>query len=81
MDLKSHFQAELAQQFDVSRRFAPEVEVVAFVNFAGVQAPFQNFMGELVRRHQRKIAREGKQHHRVDPGRFEQAQFFRKRSQ
>ena len=66
---------------NVSRRFVSEVEVVAFVNFTGMQTLFQNFMGKLVRRHQRKIAREGKQQNRVDSGGFEQAQFFRQRSQ
>src|SRR5271169_5970470 len=57
MDLKSHFPPKFAQQFNVSRRLVPEVKVVAFVNFAGVQALLQNLMGKLVRRHQRKIAR------------------------
>ena len=38
-------------------------------------------MGKLVRRHERKIAREREQQNRVDARRFQQAQFFRKRSQ
>ena len=38
-----------------------EVKVVAFVDFAGVQAASQDVMRELVRSHQRQIAREGKQ--------------------
>src|ERR1039458_6891309 len=81
VDLKSHLPAQLAQQLDVSRGFVPEVEVVAFVNLAGMQALLQNFMGKLVRRHQRKIAREGEQQNRVDAGGFQQAQFLRSRSQ
>jgi len=38
-------------------------------------------MSKLVRRHERKIAREGKQQNRVNASSFEQPQFFRKRSQ
>jgi len=57
------------------------MEVVALMHLAGMQPPFQNFMGKLVRRHQRKIAREGKQQHRVNPRGFQQPQLFRQRSQ
>src|SRR5208282_3229163 len=78
VDLKSHLPSQIAQQLNVSRRFVSEVEVVAFVNFTGMQALFQNFMSKLMRRHQRKIAREGKQQNRVDAGGFEQPQFLRK---
>src|SRR5208282_2586515 len=81
VDLKSHFPAQIAQHLNVARRLVPEVEVVAFVDFPGMQALLQDFMGKLVRRHQRKIARKREQQDRVDPGGFQQAQFFRKRSQ
>src|SRR6202023_3134485 len=44
VDLKSHLPAQFAQHLNVSRGFMPEVEVVAFVNFAGMQALVQNLM-------------------------------------
>ena len=81
VDLKSHFSSQIAEHLNISRRLVSEVEVVALVHFAGMQAPLQNLMGKLMRCHQRKIAREGKQQNRVDAGSFEQAQFFWKRSQ
>jgi hypothetical protein len=83
VNLKSHvfLPAQLAQQLNVPRCLVPEVEVVAFVNFPGMKPLLKNFMGKLVRRHQRKIAREGEQQDRIDAGGFQESQLFRKRSQ
>ena len=55
----------------------PKMKVVAFVHFASVQLLLQDFFRELARSHQRKIASEGQQQHRVQPAGLEQAQFFR----
>ena len=55
----------------------PEAEVESFVHFAGVQLLLQNALGKLAWGHQREIAPERKQQDSVDPGAFEQAQFFR----
>src|ERR1035441_9094561 len=79
MNLKSHFAAKIPQQVNISCRLVPEVEVVAFMNFAGMQPLLQNSMSKLVRRHEREIAREGKEQDRIDTGGFQQTQFFRKR--
>jgi Skp family chaperone for outer membrane proteins len=59
----------------------PKVKVIAFVNLARMQALLQNFMRKLARRHQRKIAREGKQQNRIHSSGLQQPQLFRKRSQ
>src|SRR5258708_34782386 len=75
--LKSHLSTKIAQHVNVSRRFVSEVEVVAFVNFAGVQALLQNLMRELVRGDRVKISHEGNEQTAVNNDGLEQEQVVR----
>src|ERR1017187_5171089 len=59
----------------------PKVKVIPLVNLAGMEMFFQDVVGKLVRRHQRKIACEGQHQNRVESGGLEQAEFLRSRSQ
>jgi hypothetical protein len=54
----------------------PEMKVVAFVNFPRLQSLLQNIVRKMMRRHERKIAREGKQQDGIDPGFAQKAKFF-----
>src|SRR5579871_600629 len=78
VDVKSHFPPELSQQSNVALRPVAKAEVVTFVNFASLQALLQDFLSELARGHQREIAGERKQQQRVQSGRFEQSNLFRR---
>src|ERR1700722_13230315 len=78
---EAHFFTEFAQLMNVARRFVPEVEVVPLMNFTRLQALLQNVVGELMRRHQRKVARKGKQQNRIDAGTSQKLKLFRQRSQ
>src|SRR2546426_790370 len=76
LNSESHFTPQLRQHFDVACRFVAEMEVVAFMHFAGLQSFFEDFVGELPRRHQRQIASERKLQNSVQAGSFEKPQFF-----
>ena len=69
MNFESHFVPHLAQRLDVARRLVAEMKVVSLVNFASVQPSLQDFVRELVGRHQRQVTREGENERRVNAGR------------
>ena len=71
----------IREQVHIASSLVAEAEVVAFMHFARMQFFLQDALGELARRHQRKIAAKGKQQYRIDPCAFEQAEFFRRGSE
>src|SRR3954452_21686831 len=78
LHFESHFTSELFKHFDIAGGLVSEMKVVTFVHFARMQLLLQDVVRELMGRHQREIAGEGKQQNRVESGRFEQAKFFGK---
>src|SRR5947209_5403094 len=52
------------------------MEVEAFVNFDSFQSIAQNDLREILRAHQRQIAREGKQQNGVNSCLFQKPEFF-----
>ncbi len=58
-----------------------EVEVVTFVDLAGVQSLRQHLSRKIIGRHQRQVARKRQHQHRVHVGLLQQLQLGRQRSQ
>lgn len=58
-----------------------EVEVIAFMDFAGMEVFLENVMGELVRRHQREIASKGEKQDSIDCRGLQKPKLFWKRRQ
>ena len=77
LDLKTHLAPQFCKQLHIALGLVTKMKVVAFVHFASTQLFLQNFFSELAWGHQRKIASEGKQQHRVQPAGLEQTQLFR----
>src|SRR6266576_1639524 len=65
---KSHLTAKFGERVHVAGSFVSETEVVAFVNFRGVQLFFEDSLGKLARGQQGEIASEGKQEDGIDAG-------------
>src|SRR5580658_7531511 len=67
LGLEAAVLSQLRQRVDVALRLMPKVEVVALVNFAGVQRVDQHLPGEVLGCGQRKIARKRQQQNCVNP--------------
>ncbi len=81
VNVKSHLAPKRREGLDVALRLVAEVEVVAFVHFARVQRVDEYLLGEIVRRHQRQVARERQHQHRIHACLLQQLQLDRKRRQ
>ena len=76
-DLEPHLAAELSQRVHVARCFVAEMEVIAFMQFAGAQLFLQDLFRKLSRSHQGKVTSEGQEQHRIQAAGLEQAELFR----
>src|SRR5258708_258689 len=76
LHFKSHLSSKFREQVHVARRLVAETEVEPFVHFARMQLLLKNPLRKLPGSHQREIAPEGQQQHRVNARAFKPAQFF-----
>src|SRR5215469_7641013 len=76
-DLESHLAAKSRQHGHITGRFVAEMEVVSLVYLDRLQSLFQDAMCELMRSHQRQVARERQQQHRIDPRLLQESKFLR----
>ena len=77
--VEAHLAPERGERLDVALRLVAEVEVVAFVHLARMQRVHQHLPREVVRRHQRQVAREWQHQHGIDAGLLQQLQLDLKR--